>query len=343
MGGDDGGLADALAAAEQMIADGEAADAIETFTAIIGELPDSPEAWSGLIRARSVAGDAAAASATLSQVPPAIAGSAPVEAARAQLELARQAANAGPAGRPCRPGSRPIPRTSRRGWNTRRRCMPAGQVEEAVEVLLDSFRRDREWNDGAAKAQLLHHLRQPQAQRSRRPEGTSAPVVDDLRLSRCRKRFDLPDRIPIFPLPGAVLMPRARLPLHIFEPRYLQMLEDTLKTDHRLIGMIQPEGDGLAAIGCAGRVIAFSETDDGRMMVSARRRVAVPPAGRGRGLHALSARPHRLVLVQPRHRRAPRKDPGLDRQALFALLARFMETEGLSTDWDAASRPRTSC
>ena len=81
-------------------------------------------------------------------------------------------------------------------------------------------------------------------------------------------RFDLPDRIPLFPLPGAVLMPRARMPLHLFEPRYLQLLEDTLKTDHRLIGMIQHEGDGLSAIGCAGRVVAFSETGDGRMMIS---------------------------------------------------------------------------
>ena len=83
-----------------------------------------------------------------------------------------------------------------------------------------------------------------------------------------RFRFDLPARIPLFPLAGAVLMPRARIPLHVFEPRYLQMLDDTLKTDHRLIGMIQPEGDGLSAIGCAGRVVAFSETGDGRMMIS---------------------------------------------------------------------------
>ena len=53
---------------------------------------------------------------------------------------------------------------------------------------------------------------------------------------------DLPETIPIFPLPGALLLPRARLPLNIFEPRYLAMLEDTLKTPHRLVGMIQPCG-----------------------------------------------------------------------------------------------------
>ena len=68
-------------------------------------------------------------------------------------------------------------------------------------------------------------------------------------------------------------MPRARLPLQIFEPRYLQMVEDVLKTPDRLIGMIQPAEtglDSLASVGCAGRVVAFSELDDGRMMIALR-------------------------------------------------------------------------
>jgi hypothetical protein len=90
---------------------------------------------------------------------------------------------------------------------------------------------------------------------------------------------DLPETIPIFPLPGALLLPRARLPLNIFEPRYLAMLDDTLKTGHRLIGMIQPAVGPLAAqegqeparlhsIGCAGRVTAFQETEDGRYLIT---------------------------------------------------------------------------
>ena len=88
-----------------------------------------------------------------------------------------------------------------------------------------------------------------------------------------RLHGDLPGKIPLFPLPGALLLPRARLPLQIFEPRYLAMLEDVLKTPDRLIGMIQPRPvpDGaprLAAIGCAGRVTAFSETEDGRYMIT---------------------------------------------------------------------------
>ncbi len=84
---------------------------------------------------------------------------------------------------------------------------------------------------------------------------------------------DLPDALPVFPLPGALLLPRARLPLHLFEPRYLAMLDDVLKTSNRLIGMVQPfetpgGGGKLHSIGCAGKVTAFSETEDGRYMIT---------------------------------------------------------------------------
>jgi len=85
---------------------------------------------------------------------------------------------------------------------------------------------------------------------------------------------ELPGSIPVFPLPGALLLPRARLPLHLFEPRYLQMLEDAMKTPARLIGMVQPnvrpngDSDALHRIGCAGRVTQFSETEDGRYMIT---------------------------------------------------------------------------
>ena len=88
------------------------------------------------------------------------------------------------------------------------------------------------------------------------------------------RRTDLPGMIPVFPLPGALLLPRSRLPLHIFEPRYLAMLDDALKTDARLIGMVQPAANGsderpsLQRIGCAGRITQFSETEDGRYMIT---------------------------------------------------------------------------
>eukprot|EP01037_Dinobryon_pediforme_P010091 gene10091-10159_t len=78
---------------------------------------------------------------------------------------------------------------------------------------------------------------------------------------------DLPDVIPLFPLGGALLLPRGQLPLNVFEPRYMAMVDDVIR-GHRLIGMIQPQterdGAGLYATGCVGRVTQFQETGDGR-------------------------------------------------------------------------------
>ena len=87
---------------------------------------------------------------------------------------------------------------------------------------------------------------------------------------------DFPENIPIFPLSGVLLLPKSRLPLNIFEPRYLKMIEDVLATEHRLIGMIQPrpsensEDSNLKFnnVGCAGRLISFTETDDSRYLIT---------------------------------------------------------------------------
>lgn len=87
---------------------------------------------------------------------------------------------------------------------------------------------------------------------------------------------NLPKEIPLFPLPGALLLPKSKLPLNLFEPKYLTMLNDVLKTEDRLIGMIQPvstpEGRTgsrqLHQIGCAGRIVSFNETKDGRYLIT---------------------------------------------------------------------------
>ncbi len=79
---------------------------------------------------------------------------------------------------------------------------------------------------------------------------------------------DLPDDLPVFPLPRVILLPRAQLPLNIFEPRYLAMVDEAMSRQ-RLIGMIQPRADDrLFDIGCAGRITSFSETDDGRYLIT---------------------------------------------------------------------------
>jgi len=148
------------------------------------------------------------------------------------------------------------------------------------------------------------------------------------------QRTDLPDVIPVFPLPGALLLPRARLPLHLFEPRYLAMLDDALKTDHRLIGMIQPNGDErLHSIGCAGRVTAMSETEDGRYMIT------LTGVSRFRARAEVEGfTPYRRFEAEWTGFEADlgkeETDQGLDRAALMALLNRFLEDRGLSTDWD---------
>ena len=151
------------------------------------------------------------------------------------------------------------------------------------------------------------------------------------------KTFDMPDVIAVFPLPGALLLPRARLPLHIFEPRYLAMLDDVLKTPSRLIGMIQPfegRGDALHLIGCAGRLTGFSETEDGRYMIT------LSGISRFRVLKEIDGfTPYRRCAVSWDGFGAdlgPSEcDKGLDRGAFMALLWRYFEAQGLSTDWDS--------
>lgn len=152
------------------------------------------------------------------------------------------------------------------------------------------------------------------------------------------KQTDLPDTIPVFPLPGALLLPRARLPLHIFEPRYLTMLDDTLKTSSRLIGMVQPrevpgsDEKRLQAIGCAGRLTAFSETEDGRYMIT------LSGVSRFRIVKEMDGfQPYRRCEVEwtgfAKDLGAAEKDLKFDRKAFLDLLLRFFEQQNLSTDW----------
>jgi len=155
------------------------------------------------------------------------------------------------------------------------------------------------------------------------------------------QRFDLPEIIPVFPLPGALLLPRARLPLHLFEPRYLAMLEDALKTRERLIGMVQPNPvpgrngcTGLHRIGCVGRVTQFSETEDGRYMITltglSRFRVSEEVEG---------FTPYRRARVRwdsfERDTGPAETDPGFDRERFMNLLSRYFSARALETDWES--------
>ena len=149
---------------------------------------------------------------------------------------------------------------------------------------------------------------------------------------------ELPGSVPVFPLPGALLLPRARLPLHLFEPRYLQMLEDALKTPARLIGMIQPnarpkgDANALHRIGCAGRLTQFSETEDGRYMIT------LTGISRFRIVKEIEGfTPYRKFEVNwegfDRDQGGPEHDRGFDRDALMDLLERYFSARDLSADW----------
>ena len=150
-------------------------------------------------------------------------------------------------------------------------------------------------------------------------------------------RYDMPDVIPMFPLPGALLLPRAKLPLHVFEPRYLSMIEDCMKTSSRFIGMVQTYQSGgeakLHSIGCAGRLNQFSETEDGRYMVTlsgvSRFRIKEEVQGFA---------PYRRCHVSwdgfERDLGKVEKDKTFDRPAFMAGLKRFFEYQELLTDWE---------
>ena len=151
---------------------------------------------------------------------------------------------------------------------------------------------------------------------------------------------DLPDVVPIFPLPGALLLPRSRLPLHLFEPRYLAMLDDALKTPERVIAMIQPNrvpdgcDDALYSIGCAGRITQFSETEDGRYMITlsglSRFRIAEEIDG---------FTPYRRARVSwagfERDLGPPDVDVHFQRGPFLDILGRYFAARELQTDWES--------
>lgn len=162
-------------------------------------------------------------------------------------------------------------------------------------------------------------------------------------MTRTFTLADLPGTIPVFPLPGALLLPRARLPLNIFEPRYLAMLDDTLKTEHRLIGMVQPVAmpDGHAgteekfhSIGCAGRVTGFQETEDGRYMITLTGVSRYRLRARKEGFTPyLRAEVDWTSFERDLGRRET--DPGFDRDTFLNVLYRYFETAQLASDWDS--------
>lgn len=153
-------------------------------------------------------------------------------------------------------------------------------------------------------------------------------------------RFEeLPATLPVFPLTGVLLLPRGRLPLNIFEPRYLAMTRDALGAG-RLIGMIQPrtandpaDAPALYDIGCAGRIVQFAETDDGRYLITLAGvcRFAVTA-------EVTSMRGYRRAQVDWQafsDDLAPPQPVELDRDRLIGRLQRYFDAQGIKADWNS--------
>jgi Lon protease-like protein len=153
------------------------------------------------------------------------------------------------------------------------------------------------------------------------------------------KTEDLPRAIPIFPLTGALLLPRTELPLNVFEPRYLNMVDDALSGE-RLIGMIQPAPRArdrarpdLCGVGCVGRITTFSETDDGRYLIT------LTGVCRYRSQRELDApTPYRQVEAcydDFAGDLSPAGADAIDRERLSRALRHYIDAKGFQADWSA--------
>jgi len=161
-----------------------------------------------------------------------------------------------------------------------------------------------------------------------------------------QKSTDLPSHIPVFPLGSVILLPRTQMPLNIFEPRYLQMIDDTLGGD-RMIGMIQPEGEAafemdtsfdqpppLCKVGCMGRITSFLESDDGRYLIT------LTGISRFRVLEELDVvTPYRQCRIETQEYEGDLKaglgEENVSRERLLEILKSYLETHGMNADWNA--------
>jgi Lon protease-like protein len=156
---------------------------------------------------------------------------------------------------------------------------------------------------------------------------------------------DLPEEFPVFPLEGALLLPGGRLPLNIFEPRYLALVEDSLASG-RHFGMVQPDkrlaigdtGPGLYRTGCLGRLSSFSETDDGRYLITLTgvvRFTLVEEVGSRRGYRRVRGTFGRFAADMTEADDELKPGLGLDRPHMLEALKRYFAHTGVDANWTA--------
>ena len=153
---------------------------------------------------------------------------------------------------------------------------------------------------------------------------------------------DLPKKIPIFPLTGAVLFPKTQLPLNIFEPRYVQMLNAALATPHKLIGMIQPiagSDNSLKKVGCVGRVTSYNETDDHRYLITLNGIIRFEIEN-----ELDTTTQYRQLEVNYENFITDLKSEdvtNVDRESLLKLIKKYLKNKSLLADWDIIQQTPT--
>ena len=330
-------------------AEGDAGGAAELYAAVLAQDPENVAAIAALAKLHLDLDDLEGAKRFLAMAPTAKENDPAIAGARAAIELAEQAASLGDTGElERRLAANPLDHQAR--FDLALALNARGRREEAIDAAARHRppRAHLERRGGAQAARPV--LRGLGADRRHDGARAAAAVVDAVRLTSPARRGHGHERrlsgaagpadvIPVFPLPGALLLPRGQMPLNIFEPRYLAMVDEALRTN-RLIGMIQPDPEGggtalvpkLYAVGCAGRITQFAETGDGRYLITltgiARFRVEE---------EAPTTLPFRLCRVTflpfAADFVARAGEDEVDRAAVLTALRAFVEANDLKLDW----------
>ncbi len=334
-GAADSPIAAAVALAKEASSAGDHPRAANIFAQVLQHEPENFDALTGLARIALAKKDLKQAREILAKIPAEQAKHADVVAIRTGLELAETGAKAAGAVDELQGAARARSQGSfgaaRAGLGALRRRRPRSRDRSTARSRQARPRMERA---GGAQA-TGQILRGDRARRSVDGAVAQASFVDPVLMSFEPRIEDLPALLPIFPLTGALLLPRGRLPLNIFEPRYLAMVQHALGQG-RMIGMIQPqEGAGDAGdppiyrTGCAGRIVEFAETPDGRFILTLK----------GVARFEVASEPPRTALFrqvvpdwQRWHDDLQEDNAGVDRERMVTALKPFFERHGINAD-----------
>ena len=272
-GADEPNVAEILQEAEAVLAEGDPATAASIYAEVLAADATNIAALAGLAKCYVATDAIEQAKQTLTMVPESKRGDAAVKAVQAALDLAEQAQALGPVTElEQKVAANPLDHQAR--FDLATALNASGKRAEATHQLLEIVKRDRKWNEDGARKQLVQFFEawgpteEATVEGRKRLSTICSLTISINRDRKCRSMpntadpANCPEVIPVFPLRGALLLPRGQMPLNIFEPRYLAMVDDALRDGHRLIGMIQPDAShsqdesrpALFRVGCVGRI-----------------------------------------------------------------------------------------